>query len=99
MDRIAPWLCIGPALRLERYAALRAEGITHVVDLRDEGSDDPAAMASLGFSWRRYAVCDREPPTHHQLAEIIAWLDGDADPEVDQTLLVHCRAGLTRAPT
>jgi protein-tyrosine phosphatase len=56
-------------------------------------------MEVLGLRWRRYPVLDGQPPTHAQLAAMIAWLDGDTDPAADQALFVHCRAGVTRTPT
>ena len=53
----------------------------------------------LGITWRRVPVSDRRAPTHDQLAEIIEWLDADANPNTDQALYVHCQAGLGRTPT
>ncbi len=99
VDRVAPWLFIGPSLLIDQYADLRARGVTHIVDLRAEGSDDADALELLGFRWRRIPVPDRHAPTDEQLAELIAWLDADADPNVDQALYVHCHAGLGRTPT
>lgn len=99
VDRVAPWLFIGPNLLIDQYADLRKRGVTHIVDLRQEGSDDPDALESLGFRWRRIPILDRHAPTDEQLAELIAWLDRDADPNVDQALYVHCHAGLGRTPT
>jgi protein-tyrosine phosphatase len=72
---------------------------THVLDLREEGTDDPEVLAMLGIEWRRVPVTDRRAPTHDQLAEIIEWLDADANPNTDQALYVHCQAGLGRTPT
>ncbi len=99
VDRVAPWLFIGPALLIDQYAELRRRGVTHIVDLREEGSDDREALEVLGFRWRRIPIGDRQAPTDAQLAELIAWLDADADPNVDQALYVHCHAGLGRTPT
>ena len=98
-DRVAPWLMIGPALLPPQYEDLRERGITHVLDLREEGSDDPETLEALGLRWRRVPVPDRAAPTHAQLESVIAWLDADADPNVDQAVYVHCHAGLGRTPT
>lgn len=102
VDRVAAWLYVGPALPASGYGALRKRGVTHVLDLRAERSDDAAALAAQGLRWRRYPLPDGAPPTHRQLDAIVAWLDGEAGGEADaagQTLFVHCQHGLTRAPT
>jgi protein-tyrosine phosphatase len=99
VDRVAPWLFIGPELLIDQYAELRRRGVTHVVDLREEGSDDADSLQALGFRWRRIPILDRRAPTDAQLADLIAWLDADADPNVDQAVYLHCHAGLGRTPT
>jgi protein-tyrosine phosphatase len=95
--RVAPWLVVGPALDPEGYAHLAAEGVTHVLDLRSEASDDPELMRSLKVEWRRVPVDDRAAPTSAQLAEINAWLDAETDPP--PVVYVHCEGGLGRSPT
>lgn len=98
-DQVAPWLFIGPALLAEQYEDLRQRGVTHVLDLREEASDDPSALAALGLEWRRIPIPDRKAPTHQQLASIIEWLNGAADPVAEQAVYVHCQGGLGRTPT
>ncbi len=99
VDRVAPWLLIGPELLVDQYTDLQSRGVTHVLDLRVEASDDPVAMEALGLKWRHEPVTDRRAPTHEQLESVIAWLDEDADPNVDQAVYIHCRAGMGRTPT
>lgn len=99
VDQVAPWLHIGPGLTAEGYAQLRERGVTHVVDLRAEASDDAAMMERLGFRWMRYPVRDREAPTHEQLEALLAWLEADAETNTEQALYVHCHAGLGRTPS
>jgi protein-tyrosine phosphatase len=94
--RIASWLLIGPALDADGYAHLAREGVTHVLDLRSEASDDPKLMRGLGLEWRRVPVDDLRAPTVDQLAEIRAWLDARETPPV---VYVHCEGGLGRSPT
>lgn len=95
--RVAPWLLIGPALDATRYAALADAGVTHVLDLRSEASDDPELMKSLGLEWRRVPIDDLVAPRAEQLAEIVEWLEA---PGEDQPVVyVHCQGGLGRAPT
>ncbi len=99
VDRVAPWMFIGPELLIDQYADLHRRGVTHIVDLRAESSDDADILMSLGFRWRRIPVPDRRAPTDDQLQSLIEWLDADADPNVDQAVYLHCHAGLGRTPT
>jgi protein-tyrosine phosphatase len=97
-DYVAPWLVIGPALPAPAYQELRGLGVTHVIDLRAEGSDDPDSMRQLGFQWTRVPVSDRAAPTHEQLLEIMDWLDRESAAQ-EPALYLHCSAGQGRAPT
>ena len=99
VDRVAPWLYIGPALPDDGLAALPARGVTHVLDLRDEASDDPALLERLGLRWQRVPMVDREPPGEGQLEAIVEWLDGEADDASEQAVYVHCHAGISRTAT
>jgi len=98
VDRVAPWLFIGPELLPDQYLDLRRRAVTHIVDLREEGADDAEMLRSLGFQWRQLPVRDRQAPTHEQLRTLIEWLDADADPNADQAVYIHCQAGLGRTP-
>lgn len=94
--RVAPWLYVGPALDATGYRKLRDDGVTHVLDLRSEDSDDPELMQRLGLEWARVPIDDRAAPTDQQLAEVNAWLN--AAPE-QPVVYVHCEGGLGRSPT
>lgn len=94
--RVAPWLLVGPVLERSGYAELAEHGVTHILDLRSENSDDLETMRALDFAWRRVPIEDRAAPTSEQLAEINAWLDHTAEQPV---LYVHCEGGLGRSPT
>jgi len=94
--RVAPWLLVGPALDPPGYQALSEQGVTHVLDLRSEASDDGGVMRSLGLTWARVPIDDRRAPTHDQLARINAWLD---EAEEQPVVYVHCEGGLGRSPT
>lgn len=96
--RVAPWLLIGPALDDVGYTELARRGITHILDLRSEASDDPELMRTLKLAWRRVPIDDQLAPTDEQLQEIIGWLEasgGDRPP----VLYAHCQGGLGRSPT
>lgn len=99
VDQVAPWLFIGPALPADHLIELRARGVTHVVDLRSEHSDDPGAMEEAGLHWRRIPIPDREAPSERQISDLIAWLDAEAETVEDAALYLHCAAGIGRTPT
>jgi protein-tyrosine phosphatase len=99
IDRVAPWLYIGPALTPDGVAGLAAQGVTHVLDLREEASDDPDMMERTGLRWRRIPIPDRAAPSDDQIETIIDWLDQEADASTEQAVYVHCHAGMGRTPT
>lgn len=95
-QRLAPWLLIGPAQKPASIRALRKLGVTHVVDLRVEETDDPDEMRRLGLHWHRVPVGNGRAPTAHQFAQLWRWLD--AHPEPGEVLYLHSADGLSRAP-
>jgi len=99
IDRVAPWLFIGPAPILGQYQDLRRRGITHLLDLRDDASDDLVAAAEVGLSAHRFPIAPDATPSHATLQAIIAWLDSEADTGAEQAVYLHGAAGLVRTPT
>jgi protein-tyrosine phosphatase len=97
VDRVSPWLFLGPALDEAGYRDLIAQGVTHVVDLREEGSDDATMMAALGFQWCHLPMRDRAAPAPGQVEDLRDWFARDSDD--DAVLYIHCHAGLGRTPT
>lgn len=91
--QVAPWLHAGAALDGPRYLRLRLRGTTHVVDLRDECSDDPEMMDGLGLRWRRLPIPVDEAPSHRQLGDLMRWLEAEADEVPSAVLYLH---GATR---
>ena len=96
--RIAPWLLVGPALDAKGYAHLAERGVTHVLDLRSEASDDPGLMEALELEWRQVPIEDEAAPTRDQLFEIDDWLEA-APRDRPAVVYVHCQGGLGRSPT
>lgn len=99
VDRVAPWLYLGPALDEGGYRDLRDQGVTHVVDLRAEDADDDALMAALGLRWRRMPIPDRAAPAPEQLDELLSWLTAESAGLDEPVVYLHCHAGLGRSPT
>lgn len=97
--QVASWLQVGPALDGPGYRRLRLQGVTHVVDLRDECCDDPDEMDALGIRWRRLPIVEREAPTLRQLNDLMAWLEAEADEVPDALLYLHGAAGRGRTTT
>ncbi len=98
VDRLAPWLLLGPALDEAGYRDLVTQGVTHVVDLRGEAEDDASMMAALGLHWRRLPIRDHAAPAPGQIEDLRAWLTHErGDGAV--VMYLHCHAGLGRAPT
>ncbi len=94
--QVASWLQIGPALDGPGYRRLRFQGVTHVVDLRDEYCDDPDEMDALGIRWRRLPIVERDAPTLRQLNDLMTWLEAEADEVSDALLSLHGAAGRGR---
>lgn len=98
VDRVTPWLLVGPALLPDDYRALvQEQGVSHIVDLREEASDDPALMRALPVFWRHLPIPDRGAPTEAQIDELVAWLD--AHSAAEEALYLHCEGGMGRTPT
>jgi protein-tyrosine phosphatase len=95
-SRIAPRLFIGPALDRVGYFELAQQGVTHVVDLRAEGSDDSDPAESVGLRWVGLPIVDRYPPTDEQFEQLADWLDTSVPYPV---VYIHCQGGLERSPT
>ncbi len=97
VDRVAPWLLIGPALLPEDYRRLADRGVTHVLDLRAEHVDDEAEIRALQMEWVNIPIHDRLAPNMDQLHEVLDWIDDEVRP--DGVLYMHCEGGLGRTPT
>ncbi len=97
--QVASWLRVGPALQGTGYLRLRQQGVTHVVDLRDECCDDPDEMDGLGLRWRRLPIVEDEAPTSRQLNDLMAWLEAEADEVPSASLYLHGAAGRGRTAT
>jgi hypothetical protein len=96
VDRVTPWLLVGPALLPDDYHGLAERGVTHVLDLRAERVDDAGAFRALGIHWHNVPVHDRLAPTVDQLHEVLDWIDEDVRP--NGVLYMHCEGGLGRTP-
>jgi protein-tyrosine phosphatase len=96
VSRVNEWLWVGGSVPRSQYAALAAQGITAVIDLRAERCDDVAALAALGMELLHVPVTDRYPPSVEQLMKGVEW----AVPRLQAggRLYAHCEHGVGRGP-
>ena len=84
-------------------AQLRAAGITHVLDLREEaewsaprfGAPAVEAMAKMGINRMHLPVADRGAPDALDFDRAVAWID-KALAQSNAKVYLHCRAGMER---
>lgn len=97
IDRVDDWLYVGPSVPPAHYRKLQSAGITHIVDLREEASNDGGSLEALGPEWgRRLPGTEDEPPTMGELIELAGWL---MPRRATERVYLHCGTGLKRAPT
>ena len=96
ISQVNEWLWVGGSVPRSQYAALKAQGITAVIDLRAERCDDAAALAALGIELLHLPVTDRYPPSVEQLMKGVEW----ALPRLKAggKLYTHCEHGVGRGP-
>lgn len=96
VSQVNDWLWVGGSVARSQYAALKAQGITAVIDLRAERVDDAAALAALGIELLHLPVTDRYPPSVDQLMKGVEW----ALPRLKAggKLYTHCEHGVGRGP-
>lgn len=97
-DRITPQLWLGGAPTYRRdYQFLLDNGISAVVNIRAERSDDLAFYDRHGITHLRLHVPDVSAPSAEVVEEAANWIDAQvAD---GRTVLVHCAKGRGRSAT
>jgi hypothetical protein len=80
-------LAVGGAFRPSDVRRLRAQGVTAVLDLRAEASDDPDLLARHGINFLRLPTPDEHPPSQQDFERGVEWvLDQQA---AGHKVLVH----------
>ncbi len=90
-------------LSVRDVAALRAAGITHVLDLREEtewapprfGADAIEAMAKMGITRLHLPIEDMGAPQPQDFDRAVAWIE-KALAQSNAKVYLHCRAGMER---
>ena len=106
--QLAPRLWAGRnPLSEQDLRELRARGVTHVLDLREEaewmgpwrlGIEAVALAGEVGIERLHVPIEDCSPPGAAAFTQAAAWLDARFD-EAESVVFAHCRAGLQRTPT
>ncbi len=91
---IEPNLLVGGEFRPDQWPQLRALGVRAVLSMQAEREDRFAGGAPDRAL--RLAVPDFSPPTLEQLADGIAFIS--AAHQAGLSVLIHCHAGVGRAP-
>ncbi len=96
VSRVTPQLLVGGHVPKSAYPQLQALGVTHVIDVRQERSDDAAALRALGIELLHLPAPDRYAPSVTQLQQGVAW----ALPRIAQggQVYAHCEHGVGRGP-
>jgi protein tyrosine phosphatase (PTP) superfamily phosphohydrolase (DUF442 family) len=96
VSQVNDWLWVGGSVPRAQYRELAARGITAVIDMRAERSDDAAALGALGIELLHLPVTDRYPPSVEQLMRGVEW----ALPRLKAggRLYAHCEHGVGRGP-
>lgn len=103
-SRISPCLLAGRhPLTGEDVAQLIAEGVSHILDLRESsewlpprlGQEALTAIEQQGLVRGHVAITDGAAPTRDNFARCVAFLD-DALSNPQAQIYVHCRAGMER---
>ena len=95
MTWITDSIAISGKLRTRDISWLSEQGIQAVLDLREEGSDDPALMERHGIDFLHIPVRDHTAPSQPSLREAAHWVLGHR--AAGRSTLVHCREGIGRS--
>jgi protein-tyrosine phosphatase len=92
---ITPQLAVGAAVERDQLRELRAQGITHVVDVRIEDTHDQAVLQQEGLALLQLPTEDCCAVSQQMLDEAVTWVNPPLD--AGRCVLVHCQHGIGRS--
>lgn len=96
--QITPQLWLGGAPTYQRdYEFIRANGITAVLNIRAERTDDTAFYDALSITHVQFKVPDALVPDKASITAAVAWVQGQIGD--GRTVLIHCAKGRARSAT
>jgi protein tyrosine phosphatase (PTP) superfamily phosphohydrolase (DUF442 family) len=96
LSRITDSLLVGGHVPVAAYDRLRDMGVSAVIDLREEGRDDEAALAALGIDLLHLPATDKFAASQDQLDAGVDWaLERIAE---GGQVYAHCKHGVGRGP-
>jgi hypothetical protein len=87
LDWVTEYLAVGGAFSGQDVRRLRAMGVTAVVDLRGEESDDAALLAEHGIEFLHLPTPDTHPPSPEDFDRGVNWVLDQQD--AGRHVLVH----------
>ncbi len=88
-------LAVSGSLHPRHFPHLADLGVTAVVDMRQEGSDDPELLARHGIAFLHLPVKNMHPPTQEQLQRGARWVLEELGK--GGKALLHCKDGIGRS--
>ena len=95
LDWITTDLAIGSDIRDLDF--LKQHGISAVVGLQAERSDEESRLRSAGLQYLRVPIKDGHAPELSQIQSMVSWINKQT--ENGRKVYMHCAAGVGRAPT
>lgn len=97
LDWVTPELAVGGAFPTAAIAALAAQGVRAVVDLRSEDCDDARALAARDIDLLHLPTEDHCALTRADMDAGVAFAAREL--QAGRKVLVHCREGIGRSVT
>ncbi len=95
-SEVTPQIAVGGSFRNGQIHALKARGVTAVVDCREEARDDPRALERANMLFLHLPAPDHHAMSFEQLSEGVDWvLDHIGN---GGHAFLHCEHGVGRGP-